>query len=314
MTAVDKGAELKVLSKFSAGLAVDPSDITFDDLTRDTVIVRVKIRNEGDRRSSPTYIRLESAPFGAFVPGRALVMLPVPALGPGESRELSVQARRPHPKPLGDFNRVPPMNVLKALSASPDERPRKPGAAAANGFVALMDLLRGRVTSRSGKDGKGATGPELPPDLWELLGREQPHWAGNINVFVGDRAVERHVAKALRVYSGKTNLAMFVVGGPGKRDGYTFNLVGLPTDWKAVLYDVTGSKTLVVGSGVNPVQQRQWVETVGGMMLVMLAVRPPIICEDGKVQVHVTRRSCKKTAVVEFNLDPTAQGTGCYVA
>jgi hypothetical protein len=43
-------------------------------------------------------------------------------------------------------------------------------------------------------------------------------------------------------------------------------------------------------------------------------VRPPVICEDGKVQVRVTRQSCRKTAVVEFDLDPTAQGAGCYVA
>ena len=49
-------------------------------------------------------------------------------------------------------------------------------------------------------------------------------------------------------------------------------------------------------------------------MVVVLAVCPPVVCEEGNVQVQVTRRSCQKTAVVEFNLDPTAQGAGCYVA
>jgi len=206
---------------------------------------------------------------------------------------------------LGDFDRVPPMTVLKALSAVPDEPSPKPSA----GVSALLNLMRGRAN-----DSATAKSPFLPADLWDLFGRAQPHWAGNINVFVGGRAVERHVAKALRIYSGLTNLAMFVVGGTGKRDAYMFDLVGLASDWVAALHDVTGSKTLVVRSSDRPVQEKQWVEAVSGMMLVMLAVRPPMICEEGKLQVHVTRRSCRKTAKVEFDLDPTAQGAGCYVA
>ena len=153
----------------------------------------------------------------------------------------------------------------------------------------------------------------LPPDLWELLGREQPHWAGNINVFVNQRAVERHVAKALRIYSGRTNLAMFIVGGPGKADAYTFELVGLAPDWTAALHNLSGAKTLVVSASDVPVQEKQWVQAAG-MMMVVLAVRPPMVCEEGKVQVRVTRQSCGRTAVVEFDLDPTAQGTGCYAA
>jgi hypothetical protein len=82
-------------------------------------------------------------------------------------------------------------------------------------------------------------------------------------------------------------------------------------DWKAALYDVANAKTLVVGASDFPIAERQWVEGAGAMMI-MLAVRPPVICEEGNVQVQVTRRSSEKTAVVEFNLDPTAQGPGCY--
>jgi hypothetical protein len=126
--------------------------------------------------------------------------------------------------------------------------------------------------------------------------------------------VERHVAKALRIYSGRTNLAIFMVGGPGKRDAYAFDLVGLAPDWKAALYDVTDARALVVDPSDTPFQERQWVEAAAGNMLVVLAVCPPVVCEDGNVQVHVTRRSCQKTAVVEFDLAPTAQGAGCYVA
>ena len=309
MTVLDKSAELKVRSNHDAGLIVDPADITFEDLNHDTVTIRVRIRNEGESRSSPTSIRLESAPFGAFVPWRPLASLPVPALKPGESRELSVTAARPHPVPLGDFDRVPPMSVLKALDTSPDEPSPRPGRR----FAALWHLIR-RRGSRSANNTTTARQAMLPPDLWEWFGREQPHWAGNVNVFIGSRPVERHVAKALRIYSGRTNLAMFIVGGTGMRDAYTFDLVGLPPDWKAALHDVTAAKTLVVRSSDKPIQERQWVYASAGMMVVMLAVRPPLICEEGKVQVLVTRRSCRKTAKVEFDLDPTAQGAGCYVA
>jgi hypothetical protein len=38
------------------------------------------------------------------------------------------------------------------------------------------------------------------------------------------RAVERHLAQALRIYPGKTNAAMFFVGN--RKDGYRFDLTG----------------------------------------------------------------------------------------
>ncbi|HTR40564.1 MAG TPA: hypothetical protein VMH87_02965 [Pseudomonadales bacterium] len=309
MTVLEKAPELNVHSYNNTGLIVDPTDITFDDLTSDTVMIRVKIRNEGEYRSSPTSVRLESAPFGAFVAWRPLATLPVPALEPGESRELSVTATRPHPVPLGGLDRVPPMSVLTALGASSDT----PLPQRDVGRAVLQGLFRRQGISRPASNAKNPWGLMLPPDLWEFFGREQPHWAGNINVFVGDCAVERHVAKALRIYSGRTNLAMFVVGGRGKRDAYAFKLVGLAPDWKAALHNVTGAKTLVVRSMDKPIQEKQWVPADTGMMLMMLAVQPPKICKNGRVQVQVTRQSCQKTAVVEFNLDPMAQGPGCYV-
>ncbi|HEY5909633.1 MAG TPA: hypothetical protein VJA21_03405 [Verrucomicrobiae bacterium] len=153
--------------------------------------------------------------------------------------------------------------------------------------------------------------PTLAPDLWDLVGRGQPHWAGNINVFIGLHPVERHLARALRVYPGRTNLAMFMVGGSGRRDAYTFELVGLAPDWSAALYDVTNCESLAVSRSEAPIEEAQWVESDGGLM-VILATYPPADCRKGNVEVHVTRRSCGRTALVEFSLDPAAQGTGCY--
>jgi hypothetical protein len=151
----------------------------------------------------------------------------------------------------------------------------------------------------------------LAPDLWDWVGRGQTHWAGNINVFVGQQRVERHLARALRVYPGRTNLAMFVVGNPQRRDAFAFELAGLNPDWKAALYDVTNGRSLLADESDAAIKDQQWVESHGSLM-VMLATQPPADCSTGNLEVHVTRRGCQQPAIVEFNLDPTAQGAGCY--
>jgi hypothetical protein len=132
-------------------------------------------------------------------------------------------------------------------------------------------------------------------------------------VFIGKRSVERHLAKALRVYPGRANLAMFMVGSPGTSEAYAFQLVGLSPDWKAALFDMTGRNSLVVDPSDMPIGVTRWVESSGGLMM-MLVMHPPAGCETGNVEVHVTRRSTEETAIVEFNLDPKALGSGCYVA
>jgi hypothetical protein len=305
MIVMEKEVELEVRSGNEVELVVEPTDISFQDLAGDSVWIRVKIHNEGGRPSSPTILRLESAPLGAFVPWRPLARLLVPAIQPGESHEVSYEVARPRPATLGGFDRVPPKSLLTAVSA-PGESAR-PGA----GLAAMLDLFRRPERALLAGGSAADRESSLPPDFWELVGRSQPHWAGNIHVFVGTRAVERHLARALGVYPGRLNLAMFTVGGPS-RDAYAFDLRGLTPDWQAALFDVSNARTLMVGSADTPIQEAQWVEADGGLMIV-LAVHPPDGCEEGNLEVHVTRQSCQETAVVEFNLEPTAQGPGCFV-
>jgi hypothetical protein len=306
MTAKGNELELDIRSSHEAELIVDRTDISFEDLDGETVTIRVKIRNESCRLSEPTFMRLESAPFGAFVPWQPLAVLPVPPIEPGASRELSIDVKRPHPAPLGNFDLIPPRALLAAVSSPDEPPPRKSGRGARPS--PLLRQYAGRFPAPGFATKKGS----LPPDLWDLVGRRQPHWAGNINVFVGARAVERHLATALRVYPGRPNLAMFVVGDPGRRDAYAFDFVGLEPDWRASLHNATGARTLSVGASERPVQETRWVEALEGRMVILMKIHPPAGCQDGKVEVHVTRRSCEKTAVVEFNLDPTSKGPGCY--
>jgi hypothetical protein len=305
MIVMESRPELNVVhSRGEAELHLERTEIRFHDVDENRVRIELTVHNNGAHRSPPTLIRIESAPFGAFVPWTPLTQIRVPALEPGESRELSTEASRAHPAPLGDFNRVPPRRLLTAVAS--DDQPSPVGG----GVVAFIELLRRRQAPRVASTGAAGKG-FLAPDLWEWVGREQTHWAGNINVFVNRQPVERHMAKALRVYPGRTNMAMFIVGPPRRPDAFAFELRGLETDWKACLYDVTSNRTLVVDSADAPIEEERWVETNGALMVV-LATRPPADCSTGNLQVHVTQRSSQKAAVVEFDLDPKAQGPGCY--
>ncbi len=285
---------------------VERKDISFQDVEGGNVRIQVKVHNAGTQRSRATSVCLASAPFGAFVPWTPLGVLPVPPLAPGETLTLSMDVARPRPAPLGDFGGVPPRRLLTAVNAPEAGAPRARGGSP--GMIAVVQAL---ASFRAGSGSPTKTRPALPPDLLELLGRDNPHWAGNINVFIGGHSVERHRAGALRVHAGRTNMAMFLVGDPARPGAYAFELVGLEAGWEAGLYDVTNNQTLVVGPADAPLPEARWVETKGGLM-VMLVIRPPAGCRRGNLEVRVTRRSGGKAAVVEFDLDPNAQGAGCY--
>ena len=95
-------------------------------------------------------------------------------------------------------------------------------------------------------------------------------------------------------------------------DAFAFEIAGANPEWKAALHDVTHGKRSPVGSSSGPIRETQWAQT-NGQLLIMLVTRPPVGREEGNLAVHATRQSCQRTAVVEFNLDPAVQGTGCDV-
>jgi hypothetical protein len=97
----------------------------------------------------------------------------------------------------------------------------------------------------------------------QLLLQETPHWAGNINVHIGKTDVERHLGRALRVYSGRMNLAWFFVGGGG-RDAYAFRLNGLGKTWDAKLFDMTSRESLVLSAeNACEIGTDEWIATKG---------------------------------------------------
>lgn len=272
-------------------LRVSRAGIRFFGVNRYVVAVNIEVMNDADVPSAPTRLEIQAAPLGAFVPWRPLATIAVPSLAPRARRHFGVHASAPRPRPLGNPGGVRPRDLLTAfgLADEPPDQRRQRGRSAAPPI---------------------ATPLTLPADLMDLLGRETPHWAGNINVLVNRTDVERHMAQALRIYPGRLNMACFFVGAPRSSDAYAFQLRGLGADWQAKLFDMTAGESLVVGDG-DAVQAGEWIECQGTRVM-GLVLRVPRQCEAGTVSVHVLQRSTGREAVVEFSLDPEAAGTGCY--
>jgi hypothetical protein len=139
-------------------LQVAREDIAFHNVSSEAVLIEVTVTNAGDGPSRPRLAAVQAAPLGAFVPWRPLGMLAVPALEPGETTVVRGTARRGRRASLGTPDRVAPAQLLQALAGSRGLRP--PRKATAVGLA------------------------ELPADPFELLGQDNLHWAGNVNVFV----------------------------------------------------------------------------------------------------------------------------------
>jgi hypothetical protein len=272
----------------TTGLTVRATDIEFSNSRPDLVDVRITVRNVGPEQSQPMIGRISAAPLGAFVPWQLLAVAKIPSLAPNEAHIVCVEVQERRRRPLGSADRVPPSRVLTALGQDDDNQPPRPAIAAST----------------------SATVGRLPTDLLKLLGQGNVHFAGNLNIFVGGRAVERHKAKSLRVYPGRTNLAMFIVGS--RPDAYAFDLQGSAAAWDAVLFNMTRANSFLPEGGQSALPLRRWIEQTG-MSMMVLAVRPPAKCEQGAVDVHVKQRSTGESAIVEFSLDPAADGPGCYV-
>jgi hypothetical protein len=254
------------------------------------VRIFVKVANVGGRTSAPDRAVIQAAPLGAFVPWQPLAALPVPALEPGESTVLQTSAERVIPRPLGDLGRISPTALLTALGLADDE----PGGRQS----------RARDASPRPRS--------LPTSPFDLLSGPGTYWAGNLNVFIGRQAVERHQAKALRILPRTTNVAMFCVGDRST-DSYRFTLAGLRTGWAATLLDPISPHALVRGlREARVIEPGTWVP-LQRLSMVFLALRPPADCSEAEIEVHVTQFSTQKTAVVEFSFDPRASGPGCYV-
>jgi hypothetical protein len=274
----------------AAGLRADRTDISFQNVTPDVVRVDVHVTNDGSLWSPPTEVALQSAALGAFLPWQPLMTLTVPPLAPRTSAVVSGSAWVPQPAPVARQEEcwsMPP-HLLQEFAETAAREARE-------------------EAEREARRALRRPPPVVAADALALLGRGGYHWAGNIDILMRGKAAERHLARALRVYPGKTNAAMFFVGD--RNDGYKFELSGDVEDWKAELLDMTHNPSLKPGNApVSPTGEFR--EFKRGTFYLLM--RPPQDAERGSVNIHVTRQSDNKEAVVEFSLDSRAAGAGCY--
>ncbi|MCI0527770.1 MAG: hypothetical protein L0Y56_10055 [Nitrospira sp.] len=274
-------------------LYIRHTDILFHNTEHGQVVIEVAVHNPSAQWSLPTTMVVQAAPLGAFVPWRHLTSVEVPEVEPWGQVQVETQVFTPRSAPLGDLQKVTPQQIFNAL-----DQPQSVS-------VELFGRLWGNWPLGLEVIGQS----DLPDDLMVLLGRPNPHWAGNINVFIGDCAVERHRAQALRIYPGRTNLAMFLVGSG--TDRYAFHFTGVESDWEAKLYSMMSAQSLVDLQSGYPISPLKWIDG-HKVRLVQLAICPPKGCRKGEVEVHVTQKSTRKSAVIEFSLDPHAAGPGRF--
>ena len=285
-----------VLRAPSAELCVRREGIRFQNRSRDLVQIEIEVENRGPVHSAPESLTLEAAPLGAFVRWRPLTQLVLPSIPPGGTAIVRTLVPPSRPRALGGFSGLVSPELRTAAGAPERGRPAPAQAIGAAAQLLLQMLsLTSKVTSVC----------ELPADLMALLDHGQPHWAGNLNVWIQRKAVERHAAR-LRIHADRPNLAMFLVGD--RADQYSFRLVE-PRGWKALLFDVVQRHALHTSES-----EPLWhpFPTLVSPQPLMLVVRPPANCTKGAVEVQVTQRSSGKTVRVEFDLDPAAAGSGCY--
>lgn len=259
------------------GLAVGREDIRYRTRRPGVLSIEVTIHNTGPERSAATLGLLRSALLGAFVPWRPLGVLEIPAIEPWGSAVVRHEVRYGPPAALAGADKLPPTRLLTAL----------------------------------GLDDPDGDGSRLPADPLALFGRGGIHWAGNLNIFFPGKDVERHLAQALRIYPGRVNMAMFIVGDRG-RDAYRFRVTGNGAAWAARLVDLGAGDSFATLAGKGGgIETGVWMHPATSLL--MLALEPPVDATTGAVNVHVEQQSTGREAVVEFSLDADAAGPGCYV-
>jgi len=141
------------------------------------------------------------------------------------------------------------------------------------------------------------------------------HWIGNINVLIGDKDVERHMAQALRIYPGVANRCVFFLGDKAG-ESYSFELKGPGAEWvtKLSMLERPWGFRYFAGGYEGPWKQIQpgdWlgVEPRGQ---IGIEISPPGDATEGGLSIEVCRKSDKRGAVVEFDFSESAAGTGCY--
>ncbi len=158
-------------------------------------------------------------------------------------------------------------------------------------------------------------------DPSRAAGRLNRHWAGNINVHLSGRAVERHQGRDLRCYPGYSNWALFNLGSR-KGEEYRITFEGCGADWDprvfhlpnapgemAAMAEMMRMSSEHLGEGVA---SGGTVVTPTGSAWMTAAVSPPRDATVGKLDIGILELSSGRETTVEFGLNANAPGCGLY--
>ena len=130
----------------------------------------------------------------------------------------------------------------------------------------------------------------LPLGRIDRIPPSSPHWVGNINIFVNNHRVERHLARGLRVQPGKLNRTFFMVGNGNLSDAYAFRIHGDGMTWESRLFAMPlFAGSLVRTSEGNEIEEDHWIEA-SRARFVTLQFRPPADSRRGSRMLCCLKR------------------------
>lgn len=279
-----------------ADLCVEREDIQFYNVAPDRLRIGVLVHNRRDVPSRPETMRLQFAAFGAFVPWTPLQELRVPRIRAGGSRLVSTEAMI-----------------------------REDGSLVAIDGRVRSALSREEVLPKKFKKIKKFTSRNLDRDRAVLrvpYSGRSVNWIGNINVLIGNVDVERHMARAFRIYPDCLNRCMFFVGDKPAGESYCLHASGSGVEWPmqfSMMSDRHRMRTFqrfasgweMSPDSMKPIQPGAWFPA-DPYSCVGVEISPPEDATEGSLSIEVCRRSDDRRAVVEFDFSAAAAGPGCY--
>ena len=157
-------------------------------------------------------------------------------------------------------------------------------------------------------------------DPSRIAGRGNKHWAGNINVYLGGRAVERHQARGLKIYPGIENWALFNLGSR-KGEEYLLNFTGTGAEWDARVFHLPNAQEEYSAAREMQGGREQLGEGIGsgelfvtpmGSAWMAAMVNPPEDAAEEKLNIDIQELSSGRSTTVEFQMMANASGGGFY--
>ena len=344
----------RVAEGTGTGLAVEREDICFYNVAADRLRIEVKVQNRSDTASNPEPMMLQFAAFGAFVPWTPLQLLQVPRIRPGGSTLVSTEVVICEDGTLlaGDGgayseDRKRYQDALRTIQD--DERLKTMSAwqvvaRKVRNLLAENRIKRFRAQRERANENRslrlGDTSLAEFEELFDLEPADRPradlhqgrsvYWVGNINVLMGGIDVERHEARAFRIYPGKINRSWFFLGGH-RRCSTSFEILGAGEGWSTRLYDTPDYFSLSLRGRKELERFRQGLELasypgeliepgkwarLGMDPTIAVEICPPPDATSSTLEIQVLQRSpCGeevRKAVVEFDFSESAVGPGCH--